>query len=753
MTVNVSAVKTDAGKRRGNFLPAWQPERQEPSSVNGDNQYKVPVPPQIEAITTQKVQKVQTQSSLFHPGDARAQEWGMSLPVMPHQESPDVVLPPGWLSPVIDDEQAQTAPLPILPSLPPLPLHHANDNTTNGNTGANGTTGAIAARNNGTPSSARQATVVITPGARPVIEEGETFGFDIADPELEKRSTIPMLVLKGIAKEPDEQRKLQQEMKSEVSGAAGNAGLVGLGNVIGSVLKYVSNFLIQYGFGTSGYGLYTLSLSLVNLVSAIFNLGLDDAMVRYVAIYRGKQQMKPLRGVLIFCTALAGIAGIIGALLLLFFTPHLVSLWISLKHHEVTNKDTLYRATSLLQVMAPVIPLMTMQVMWFAGLRGFRAFKWRVLSTSILQPILLILLIGVAVVLFRNKDGLVAVALALFISTAFNAVLNMYFLFKQISKVATPEPEQYEVREWLTFATLNFLTTIIDTVLDSIDTILLAAFGVPSVQLGQYGAAMKLSNFIAMPLLSLNSIFAPTIAELHSKGEWQKLESMFKVVTKWSITFSLPLFLIMVLFAQYLLALPGAGFVTAWPLLIAFAVGGMINAGTGSVGYMLLMTGYQRLSFLNSLVAVAVNIGAGILLTPHLQAMGTAIATGMAIVALNLMRVLQVRVLLKMHPWRLDALKPVAAGLGTTLIVGALLALLEISHVRTFITLGHAILSVQLVLIPVFLVIYIWLLSRFKSSPEDEIVLKAIRKKFLRGKGKGKNNSKNNKGQKEVTYA
>src|SRR2546429_9735169 len=108
---------------------------------------------------------------------------------------------------------------------------------------------------------------------------------------------------------------------------------------------------------------------------------------------------------------------------------------------------------------------------------------------------------------------------------------------------------------------------------------------------------MKLSNFIQMPLLSLSSIFAPTIAELHSKGETQKLESMFKVVTKWSITFSLPLFLIMVLFSPYVLALPGPGFLSAWQLLIAFHVGILINAGPGTSGLMFIITGYQRLHF------------------------------------------------------------------------------------------------------------------------------------------------------------
>ena len=166
----------------------------------------------------------------------------------------------------------------------------------------------------------------------------------------------------------------------------------------------------------------------------------------------------------------------------------------------------------------------------------------------------------------------------MFISTVFSTVLNLYFLFRQFAHIATPEREQYESREWLSFASLNFLTTIIDTVLDSIDTILLAAFGVANVMLGEYGAAIRISSFISMPLLTINHVFAPTIAELHSKGERQKLEAMFKVVTKWSITFSLPIFLLTALFSPFLLGISGQGFVAAWPLVIAFGLAPLASA-------------------------------------------------------------------------------------------------------------------------------------------------------------------------------
>ena len=552
-----------------------------------------------------------------------------------------------------------------------------------------------------------------------------------------KRETLPMIVLAGIMKEQNQSKPV---MQSEISGAAGDAGIVGVGSVISVVLKYCAVFLIQYGFGPALYGLYTLSSSLVILIASVFNLGLDDAMVRYTAIYRSKQHATSLKGLLIFCTAMAGIAGIVGALLLLVFTPYLVTLWAALKHHSVSRtENTIAQTIPLLQILAPMIPLLTMQMVWFGGLRGFKAFKWRTITTSILQPLLQIVLLLTLLLFFRARVGIEGVALVILISTAFSSILNLYFLFRQLTTVARPEREHYESREWLSFASLNFLTTIIDTVLDSIDTILLAAFGVSNVLLGQYGAAIRISSFILMPLLTLNNIFAPTIAELHSQGESQKLEVMFKVVTKWSITFSLPIFLLTALFSPFLLGVSGPGFIPAWPLVIAFGVGSMINAGTGSVGYMLLMTGHQRLSFLNSIAAVIVNTVLGIILAPRYGAMGIAVSTGLAIVVINLMRLLQVRLLLKMHPYRWDMFKPLGAGLLSAAVIGSIFYLLSSTHIKVSIQLGHSILSVQLLLIPVFLALYIGLVVLFKASPEDEIVMKRIRHKLRINKGKKRN--------------
>lgn len=534
------------------------------------------------------------------------------------------------------------------------------------------------------------------------------------DPDLDKLATIPIMVLKNIAKQ---QGSSEPVMKSEISNAAGSAAFVSIGNIGGSILKYGSNLVIQRGFGPSGFGLYSLSLSLVTLVVAIFNLGLDDAMVRYVSIYRTKWQIGSLRGLAVFCSAVVGVSGIIGAFCVLFLAP-----WLAAIKHSVA-------IIPLLQAMSPMVPLMTLQTVWISGLQGFKEFRWRVLLQRILMPIILILLLLGALILFHDLQALV---LATLINSVIGTILSLFFFFRKVSGIVGSETEKYQLRDWFGFATPNFLTSIIDTVLESVDTLLLAYFAISNTGLGQYAAAIKISGFILMPQASFNAMFAPTIAELHSKGERQKLEAMFKVVTQWAITFSLPIFGIGTLFSAYLLAISGDKFVEAWPLVIAFCMGTMINVSTGSVGYMLMMTGHQKISFLNSLTAVIVNIGVGCILAPRYGAMGVAIATGMAVSVVNLMRLLQVRLLVKMQPYRWDVLKPLAAWLVSSLFTGSLLYLLSLARISVQIYNVH--LPFELSLVPIFLVIYTGLLVLFKVSPEDQVVLDMLRRKFMRGK-------------------
>lgn len=516
--------------------------------------------------------------------------------------------------------------------------------------------------------------------------------------------TIPMIVLKGIASQQGQEAPM---MHSEISGAASGAAIVGIGNIVGSILKFGSNYLLQVGFGATLYGLYSICFSMVQLVASLCNLGLSDTMIRYAAIYQSRRQARSLNGLLVFCTAISIIMGIVGALCILCFS----TIFAATKHEP--------ELAPLMQIMSPLVPLLCLQTVWLGSLQGLKLFKWRVLAERLVVPSVLLLLVCI---FFKCVPGLFTIALAAILSMVAGTITCGYFLYRFVAS-AKQRGRSYEVQEWLSFATFNFLTSVTEVVLESIDTLLLVALVVADTQIGQYNAAVKMSDFIAMPLFSLNTMFAPTIAELHSQGESKKLEAMYQVVNKWIIMLSFPIFCLVSIFSQSLLMLSGKSFFAAWPLLVISAIGSIINAATGSVGYVLLMTGHQKISFMNSLFSVSLNILLGLLLVPHYGAMGTAIGTTVTLLVINIIRYAQVRHLLKFQPYNWSVLKPLGAGCLSTVLTGCLLLLWWRSG-----------LFVHLLLMPVFSASYITLLFLFKGSPEDAIVLGTFQRKFMRSK-------------------
>ena len=144
------------------------------------------------------------------------------------------------------------------------------------------------------------------------------------------------------------------------------------------------------------------------------------------------------------------------------------------------------------------------------------------------------------------------------------------------------------------------------------------------------------------------------------------------------------------------------------------------------------MTGHQKITFLNSLVAIVFNLVLGVILIPRYGAMGVAIATGVALGVLNLMRLLQVYIFLRMTPFRWDTLKPIGASLLSA--VSRVILIYWLSLTNLSLHLSRINLSIELALIPVFIVLYVGLLALFRISPEDQIVLDTLRRKLKRGK-------------------
>src|ERR1700738_3894828 len=111
---------------------------------------------------------------------------------------------------------------------------------------------------------------------------------------------------------------------------------------------------------------------------------------------------------------------------------------------------------------------------------------------------------------------------------------------------------------------------------------------------GVYSVAAAVVVYVPLVLQSVNKIFSPTIADLHTRGGHALLSRLFQSLTKWVIGLTTPLAAVVIVFARPIMRIFGPDFAEGWPILVIGTLGQLINCGVGSVGYLLLMSGNQK---------------------------------------------------------------------------------------------------------------------------------------------------------------
>lgn len=124
-----------------------------------------------------------------------------------------------------------------------------------------------------------------------------------------------------------------------------------------------------------------------------------------------------------------------------------------------------------------------------------------------------------------------------------------------------------------------------------------------------YGAAFRLVLLLQMPLLILNSVLPPMIAELHIRGKKRKIERLLRLITAMAFIPACILFIVFLFWGGDILSLLyGEYYASAFWILILLGVGIMTNAWAGFCGPTLMMTGKQQTLMNISLVAGSLTV-------------------------------------------------------------------------------------------------------------------------------------------------
>jgi O-antigen/teichoic acid export membrane protein len=111
------------------------------------------------------------------------------------------------------------------------------------------------------------------------------------------------------------------------------------------------------------------------------------------------------------------------------------------------------------------------------------------------------------------------------------------------------------------------------------------------------------------------------------------------------------------------MAFLGADFLPGVPVLRLLVIAYMSLVITGPSALVLIMTKYGRVDLANLVLSILISVVIAIVLIPRFGAIGAAIAGTVSIVTISLMRLLEVFLIFKIHPYSKSYFVPLFAGI------------------------------------------------------------------------------------------
>lgn len=195
------------------------------------------------------------------------------------------------------------------------------------------------------------------------------------------------------------------------------------------------------------------------------------------------------------------------------------------------------------------------------------------------------------------------------------------------------------------------------------DTLMLGYF-TSSAKVGLYNAALPFAQFISAIMGAILLIYMPVTSGLYARNMMPEVRKNFSVLTKWSCSVTLPLFLILFLYPRSVLNLFfGAEYIFADNALRILSLGFIINNFMGPNEGTLIALSRSRFLMWVALGVALLNIGLNVVLIPILGIEGAAIASAVSIITVNVIRCWKVNSLTGAQPLSKNLIKPVLASL------------------------------------------------------------------------------------------
>lgn len=225
------------------------------------------------------------------------------------------------------------------------------------------------------------------------------------------------------------------------------------------------------------------------------------------------------------------------------------------------------------------------------------------------------------------------------------------------SVVASANP-----RGFWRFTAPRALATLAQIVIQRLDIVMVGVMRGPA-DAAIYTAATRFLVAGQFGNAAISMAAQPRFTELFALGDRRGANQVYEATTGWLVMLTWPIYLLALVFSPQVLAIFGHSYQAGTTVMLILGLSMLVATACGQVDMVLTTTGRSTWSLINGLAAVAVNVTLNLLLIPRYGITGAAIAWAAAIGITNLVPLVQVAKVARVHPFGRAFL--IAAGLAT----------------------------------------------------------------------------------------
>ena len=422
----------------------------------------------------------------------------------------------------------------------------------------------------------------------------------------------------------------------------GTAGVFVL-QIMATGLGFVTNILLARFLGATGYGVYSYIFAWLGLLMVVSMFGFGRLLVREIASYQTSSSLGLIHGLLRFVGTRSFLISIAVALITWLAT------WLFKGYLDPQIFPAFWIALTIL-------PFLTLSALTDSTFQGFKnIILGRIPQVLIRLPLFIILILVVYWLNPQGFDAIDAVGLT-FVSIAVSFFVGVWLLYRIIPKQILREVPEYAQHSWLQSALPLLLVAILFEINTRASVIILGTLQGPEAA-GIFGVATLITGLISFILISANAALSPVISSLYTAKDMVRLQKIVTRSARLTFIIALGFAVGLLLFRHQLLLIFGQEFQQSSSVVLILTLGQLVSVASGSVGVLLVMTGYEK----NTLVAIAIasvaTVGLNLILVPPLGIEGSAIATTTSMILWNVILIVQVIRLLKIDPTLFGSIK------------------------------------------------------------------------------------------------